>query len=85
MNNWYVEMDLVCANKVKTNFMISARYISMGISGIVLFPMSDRFGRRKTLLVTWIISTMAQFILLYAQSYEMRLMGHIIAGMTTLK
>jgi len=53
LNNWYVQMDLVCANKVKTNSMISIHYIFYGIAGLLMFSMPDRIGRKPTMILTF--------------------------------
>ena len=59
LNNWFVEMDLMCESKVRTNIMVSARYIAFGIAGALLFAVPDRWGRKKSLLLAATVNTMA--------------------------
>jgi hypothetical protein len=53
LNNWYVQMDLVCANKVQTNSMISLHYIVYGVAGLLLFAMPDRIGRKASMVLNF--------------------------------
>ena len=78
-------MDLVCANKVKTNFIISARYIAFGIGGASFFAIPDIYGRRNSMLIHLLISTIAQFVIVLVPIYEARLIGNIVCGLCTLK
>ena len=78
-------MDLVCASKAKTNFIISARHIAFGIAGALFFAVPDYFGRRNPLLITWFISLVAEFVVIFIPSYEARLVGNIVGGACALK
>ena len=46
-------MDLVCANKYRTNFMQSAHYIAFGVSGLTLFALPELIGRRKSMILNF--------------------------------
>lgn len=59
IDNWYAEMDLVCANMVAINFMVSARYIAYGVAGLFLFAVPDHYGRKWTIAVTSLIMIFA--------------------------
>ena len=48
-------MDLVCESPVRTNLMVTARYIAYGSAGLLFFPLPDKFGRRKILLIYWFV------------------------------
>ena len=52
-------MDLVCANKVQTNSMISIHYVVYGISGLLFFSMADSMGRKPTMTIMMGIHTAA--------------------------
>jgi MFS family permease len=78
-------MDLVCANKVQTNSMISIHYIAYGISGLLFFSMTDRMGRKPTMTIMMGIHTAAQFLILFVPSYSARLIGLILYGLTQMK
>ena len=49
INNWYVQMDLVCANKAKTNSMLIPYYVASGMAGFLFFSMPDKLGRKLTM------------------------------------
>ena len=44
-------MDLVCANKAKTNSMLIPYYVASGVAGFLFFAMPDRYGRKLTMNV----------------------------------
>lgn len=50
LENWYAQMDMMCMSFSEIGFIFTLYYIGFGIGG-VLFPMPDRIGRRKTLLI----------------------------------
>ena len=57
LNNWFVEMDLMCESKTRTNLMISARYIAFGLAGALLYSVPDSWGRRKSLILSAAVNT----------------------------
>jgi len=59
INNWYVEMDLVCAKMSPIMFMVSARYIAYGVAGIFLFSVPDKYGRKWTFAINSLIMLFA--------------------------
>ena len=59
INNWYVEMDLVCANKAKTNTMLIPYYVVSGLAGFVLFPLPDKLGRKPSMTLTLAVQLFA--------------------------
>jgi len=85
LNNWFDQMDLMCENPVQTNFMISLRLIAYGLAGILFFWVPDRYGRRPTLLINWAANLLAQYIMIFVPTYEARLIGFILQGLTMLK
>jgi len=52
LNNWYVEMDFVCAETTKIDLMASIYMIGVGIGAFTLSWLPDKHGRRMTLLLT---------------------------------
>ena len=73
-------MDLVCANPVSTNSMISAQYVAYGLAGLLLFAMPDKLGRRLTMLINYAVHLFAQYLILFNPSYTARLVGLILFG-----
>ena len=81
LNNWFVQMDLMCESKMRTNFMLSAYYISYAISGFLFFAIPEIYGRRKTLLAILALSVVgAQQLLMFGSVYWVRLLGFFVQG-----
>ena len=78
-------MNLVCESKVKTNLIISIYYIVVGIAGLFLFPMPDRIGRKKTMLINVGVHLAAQYLIIFVPVYKARLIGFILLGVSQIK
>ena len=78
-------MDLVCANKVRTGTMISAHYIAFGISGMLLFSMAERYGRRFSVLINYLVYTAAGYLIVFDASFWARLCGFTLYGLAQMK
>lgn len=78
-------MDLVCASKIRTNSMISAKYIAYGVAGLLLFAMPDRFGRKFTMVVNFAVHLAAQYLILFDDDFWARSLGLILYGLAQLK
>ena len=78
-------MDLVCANKVRTNFMISAHYIAQGVSGLLLFALPDLLGRKKTMNCNFFVYTGAQYLLIFVPTFWARYAGFVLFGLSKMK
>ena len=74
-------MDLVCANQVKTGTMMSAHYIAFGISGMLLFSMAERYGRKFSVLVNYAVYVAAGYLILFVPTYMARLTGFTLYGL----
>ena len=85
LNNWYVQMDLVCASKVRTNSMISYQYVAYGIAGVLLFAMPDRYGRKFTMVLNYGVHVAAQYLILFESAFWARLLGIVLFGVAQLK
>ena len=85
LDNWFVQMDLVCSNKVQTNAMISALYVAFGVAGVLFFSTPDRFGRRPVMLANYGIHMLAQYLMIFVPTYNARLTGFVLYGLCQLK
>ena len=85
LNNWYVQMDLVCASKIRTNSMISFMYVAFGVAGILLFAMPDRYGRKFSMVLNYAIHLAAQYLILFYPNFLARLLGLVLYGVAQLK
>ena len=85
LQNWYLEMDLLCQSKVKTSFLVSARYIACGVAGFFFFALPERYGRKKTMLCSLMPSLVSQYVIVFSVNYWARLGGFILFGICQLK
>mmetsp|Transcript_10805 Transcript_10805/g.14541 ORF Transcript_10805/g.14541 Transcript_10805/m.14541 type:complete len:115 (+) Transcript_10805:500-844(+) len=65
--------------------MVSARYIAYGVAGLLLFSVPDKFGRKWTLFVNFLIQVVAAFTMILVPTYEARLISFIFFGLCMLK
>lgn len=85
LDNWFVQMNLICTPKVKVSLMISYLYMALGVAGLLLFAMPDRFGRKFTMVTNLTVHVAAQYIILFSSTLGMRSFGLILFGCAQLK
>ncbi len=49
--NWQQEMNLMCEDRNTINYIVTAYFICYGIAGFILFPLPDKWGCRKIMMV----------------------------------
>lgn len=57
--NWIQEMDLMCTDRTVINYMEVAYFVSYGCAGLFLFPVPDRLGCKKTVMIFGTLHCMA--------------------------
>ena len=85
LDNWYVQMNLMCSSEVRTNFLIIAYTISFGVAGFLFFPLPEIYGRRITVLITFAFSLIAQYILAFSPVYYVKILGFVMLGLCQMK
>ena len=85
INNWYVDMDLVCANKAHTNSMLVPYYIASGLAGVMFLPMPDRLGRKFTIVLFLGVQLFAQYMAIFVPLYGARMAAFILYGLSQLR
>ena len=78
-------MDLVCANKAKTNSMLIPYYVASGVAGFLFFAMPDRYGRKLTMNVNLGVQVFAQFLALLVPTYGARFTAFVLYGLCQLR
>ena len=78
-------MDLVCADKVKTNSMLSVHYIVYGIAGLLMYTMADRSGRKTAMIRVFGLHIAAQYLMIFVPTYSARLTAFMLYGLTAIK
>ncbi|ELT90485.1 hypothetical protein CAPTEDRAFT_108874 [Capitella teleta] len=77
------EWDLVCGESWKVE-MISTFYMAGWLVGcIITGPISDRFGRKTTVLGCHTVRCIGAYLCLYSPLYEFFAIGRVIMGMTS--
>ena len=84
LNNWYIEMDLMCTPISNVSFMYSMFFIGT-ISGALLAVIPDRIGRKKSVIYGMIVSLVAQITLLLVPSIFARTLAFFVLGFSNLK
>ena len=63
LKNWFTEMDLVCMTPAAIGMMITAYYIGFAMGGL-FFAFPDKYGRKKSLIMGLILSTISQTVMI---------------------
>ena len=66
-------MDWVCTPSQHIDLLASFFMFGLGIGAFSISWLPEKFGRKNTLMYTGIVTTLAQFFLLYWPSYPVRL------------
>jgi len=82
--NWYVELDLLCVDKLKVNFVVTWFYIGY-FFGISLFFMPDQFGRRITILFSQFIAVLGYAMIIFIPNLIAKSIGFFIIGFVHIK
>jgi MFS family permease len=65
--------------------MIMAYFVSYGVAGLMLFPLPDRWGSKKTMSIFGSVHVLSQFLILLIPDYTVRLVSFGIMGLCQLK
>ena len=84
LNNWYVEMDLMCTPMTQISLMYMWYFVGT-ISGGVLAVIPDRIGRRKSVMGGMLVSLVAQTVMLFVPSILVRSICFFLMGLANLK
>ena len=84
MNNWYVEMDLMCTPLTQISLMYMWYFVGT-ISGGVLAVLPDRIGRKKSVIGGMLVSLAAQTVMLLVPSILVRSICFFVMGVANLK
>ncbi|XP_033113621.1 organic cation transporter protein-like [Anneissia japonica] len=74
------EFDLVCEDAYLVPLVISLEYIGALVGSLIFGNFSDRYGRKKILLVCMLLYTLLNIIILSSQWYLMFITFRAIAG-----
>ena len=55
LENWYLEMDLLCMPVVRIGLMITAYYIGFAVGGL-MYNWPEKYGRKNSVLIGMAIS-----------------------------
>jgi DHA1 family bicyclomycin/chloramphenicol resistance-like MFS transporter len=75
-----IGQDLGISNPNHTQFIISAIFAGMAVGQLVCGPLSDALGRKRLLIISFLLYLAGTFICWSATSLEQMLIGRIIQG-----
>ena len=84
LNNWYVEMDLMCTSSTKISLMYTQFFIGT-IFGGLLAVIPDRIGRKKSVIGGMAVSIAAQTVMLFVPNLIVRSVCFFVMGFANLK
>ena len=84
LNNWYVEMDMMCTPITKISLMFTVYFIG-NIVGGVFAVIPDRIGRKRSVIGGMGVSIMAQLTMIFFPSILIRSISFFVMGLANLK
>lgn len=82
IDNWIQKFDLLCKPSEYIGLIGSCYMVGMFIGFFILPPYSDTYGRRPIFIMTMILSTFAQGVILFTSSIHRLFLFMIILGTT---
>jgi MFS transporter, SP family, xylose:H+ symportor len=84
LDNWYLEMDLMCTPAATIGLIITAYYIGYIIGGL-FSGLPDKYGRKISLAFSLAISNLGLTIMLFSSSFTLRLISFGLLGLSQIK
>jgi len=72
LNNWFTEMDMVCFSEQAISSMLTLFFVGFAIGGLVMYPLPDKYGRRKSMLFDYALNLICQIGVLAIPQYSTR-------------
>ena len=82
IDNWIQKFDLLCKPNEYVGLIGSCYMVGMFIGFFILPPNSDTYGRRPIFIITMVLSTIAQAVILYTTSIHKLFLFMMILGTT---
>lgn len=82
IDNWIQKFDLLCKPTEYIGLIGSCYMVGMFIGFFIFPPNSDTYGRRATFIVTMILSTIAQGVILFTSNIHHLFLFMIVLGTT---
>ena len=84
LNNWYLQMDLMCMTPARIGIMISAYYVGFACGGVFCtFP--DRYGRKFSCMFGLAMSTVSQTLMIASSNFWVRFAMFFLSGFSQIK
>ncbi len=65
---------------IKNQQIIIMIFLGLGVGPLIFGPISDSWGRKPTVISSFIIFCLASFLCIYAKSMEVMLLGRVLQG-----
>lgn len=73
-----IEYFNIAENEIQS--VLSVNFLGLSISGLIAGPLSDSFGRRKTILIGLTLFMLSSTVLLFISSFKILLLWRFIQG-----
>ena len=78
LNNWALKYKLYCENDIYLSYLNSIMFVSLFISGMVMTPLSNSFGRLVIFRIEITLVLVGNAIIYFSESYVLLFLGTII-------
>ena len=79
LDNWYLEMDLMCKTSQAIGFMVVAYSIGYG-AGVVFYTLPDCLGRKKAMIFASFLTIVSMTMIQFSSSFKVRTFGFFLMG-----
>jgi MFS family permease len=73
-------MGLECTSPNTVSIIVQAYFLMYGVAGLLFFPLPDRWGRQKTMVVFGSLSILSTYIILFCPDFYIRVFGFGMMG-----
>lgn len=80
LNNWVQQMELTCIDQQTIAYLMSAYFVGVGLGGLCMHSIADKWGRKKAINLVVILHLLAQYLLLHVTNYYMRMLSFFLIG-----
>lgn len=84
LENWYVEMDLVCQTAQTIGFLVIAYSIGYG-AGVVFYRLPDIIGRKKAMIFSSFLTLIGMNLIIFTTSFSLRTFGFFLMGFAQIR
>ena len=84
IDNWFLQMDLMCVSKSTVGLIITAYYIGFAC-GAVFYSCPEKYGRKWPMVWSTIVSLVAQTAIIFCSNFYVRMAGFYLMGLSQIR